>query len=193
MKDVFFIRHGESLWQTGYTENKDSSLSRKGKAQSAFLCRHLHKTYSTELKIGNLYSSLLKRSLQTIHPLKYTVCVDKRLNEAPFSVRSSLPKNSALKEHVATEDLNSYYSAFKSTVADFWHDLLKEPSDKPNFVFTHSGVIKTVLRILHNNDTVCYGISNCSITHLRQNDERWIVNALSFDAFLPQGLRNAKT
>jgi broad specificity phosphatase PhoE len=57
---IIFVRHGESMHNAKLTDNKDSGLTRKGRAQAKYLGEKLKKQ-----KISTIYTSNLLRTKET--------------------------------------------------------------------------------------------------------------------------------
>ncbi|MBL8676601.1 MAG: histidine phosphatase family protein, partial [Alphaproteobacteria bacterium] len=116
--------------------------------------------------------------------------VDERLKEATFHVAATLPDFQVphVYERQSSTDLS--YEAFKKSLKQFLDDVVnKENSYENIFLYTHGGVIKTLLRIIHDNDAICYTVHNCSITKLTWYRSRWHLNFLNDVSFIPKEYR----
>ncbi len=186
IKDIYLIRHGQSQWQVGESTSKDSDITDLGMQQSHYLnqhVKHLIQFYPNEYII---YASPQRRAMQTVQGLHKEFFVEKRLKEAPFHVAKKLPQFQTphLYERKTSNDAN--YQVFKNTLKQVLHGIMTQTAHHKVYLYTHGGVIKTILRIIHDNDALCYTIYNCSMTKLTWHRSRWHLESLNDVSFLPK-------
>jgi len=106
--------------------------------------------------------------------------------EAPFHVASSLPQFE--QPHLYARELSKEpnYIKFKVMLKKAIEDIISSEKYESIFMYTHGGVIKTALRIIHDNDCVCYTINNCSVTKITWEKSRWHINFINMISFLPK-------
>jgi len=189
--NIFFIRHAQSQWQTKEDLSKDSSLSYLGKKQSILLNNHIKNFFHEKPNSKKLiYTSPLKRALETINSLELPYIIDESLKEAPFHVASTLPKYDKPMLYTRKKCSEQSYKSFKCTLINFMQKLVTLPENSDVYIYTHGGVIKTILRILQDNDSLCYTINNCSITQISWHRHRWHISYLNDTSFIPNILRS---
>lgn len=182
---LYLIRHASSMWQEGISKSKDSELSSIGKQQIGFLASHF-KSLAVECKEDCMFfSSPLKRSIQTLERLVIEHEIVNELQEATFHTASKLPSISNLSLYKRCESIDNDYLEFKGHIINKLEDIIKIGHNKNIFLFTHGGVIKTILRIIHDNDGIDYIINNCSITKISWHRSRWTINYINDTSFLP--------
>ena len=77
------------------------------------------------------------------------------------------------------------YTEFRDTINSFLKDIISDEQDDSIALYTHGGVIKTLLRIIHDNDGICYSINNCSLTKIVWFRSRWHIQLMNDISFLP--------
>ncbi|MXP68012.1 phosphoglycerate mutase family protein [Pantoea sp. Aalb] len=179
-KELILIRHGHSEWQAGITCNKDSHLTEKGILEA----KNLYKNFSKYTDIKNFFiiSSPLHRVVETV---KIVLPIDSFLNvvfddsfkEASFHVRGSLQLSNCFFP-VNKNKVNKEYLFFKSKIKISLCKLFS--SYKRIIIFTHGGVIKTIIRLYCGSDTFCIEIDNCSITHFFNEKGIWLLKKVNF-------------
>jgi len=96
---LILLRHGESQWnlENRFTGWKDVSLTNKGKSEAAFSG---HQILDKNLKVNSLYTSLLKRAIETTNIVaeiikfsKKKIEFDWRLNERHYGALQGLNKS----------------------------------------------------------------------------------------------------
>lgn len=183
---LYLIRHAISEWQEGTSQSRDSDTSKLGEEQKLILKKHVRSIIDETNGDYKLFSSPLKRSIQTIEALEYQYNIIDKLKEADFHVASVLPvfDNITLYKQQYVE--NDQYLIFKSRLCDLLDQFTQNTSPKSIFMFTHAGVIKTLLRIFHDNDAIDYIINNCSVTKISWHRNRWTINYINDTSFLPK-------
>ncbi|WP_431687166.1 histidine phosphatase family protein [Hahella sp. NBU794] len=181
---IHLIRHGQSKWQTGESASKDSALTELGVRQSLLLGGRLSAIVNDNQTENVFYSSPLIRSVQTVNAAGVNYSIATGLKEASFHVASELPGFAHPAEHERLLSDSQKYLYFRRTVESVFKQLTNNES-KDVFLFTHGGVIKTILRVIHSTDTVCYKINNCSLTILTWRRSRWHLDALNECNHLP--------
>lgn len=187
--EIYLLRHAQSLWQVGKTEDKDSEITSLGFSQSDNLNKKIKEIIDS--KDNNhcvIYCSPMKRSLQTIKSLGEKYIVDTRIKEASFHVSSSLPKYESVNIYPKILVSERKYKIFKKNIHAFFNEIIKLNEKATIFIYTHAGFIKTALRVIHDNDGVCYTVNNCSITKLIWYRSRWNLYSLNDTSFLPRNL-----
>ena len=188
---IHLLRHGESEWQVGTTTNHDSCLTHRGQRQAKLLASRVN-AFSSSLLGRSVFASSLKRSLETVGFLGKPFTVMDSLKEARLDVKACLPKFEGPTHHRPDAQAVGEYRAFHAAVVTLLGHLIDEGlSAKTDlFVFTHGGVIKTLLRAIHGTDAVCYRIDNCSWTTIAWYHDRWHVECLNDVSHIPQRLRS---
>lgn len=179
-KELILIRHGHSEWQAGTTRNRDSHLTDQGiiearKLQSALL------TY-TNVTDFHLISSPLIRAVETsrlVLPAHMfsSVSFDRNFREASFHVRGglSLPEDFYPKTN---GKVSKEYQEFKERIRSALAAVLS--AHNRVIIFTHGGVIKTILRLHCGSDAFCTQIDNCSVTHFVKKDTAWLLQRVNY-------------
>lgn len=180
IRELILIRHAHSEWQAGITRHKNSHLTSIGIKQAS----ELSKTLAQYADISNFHilSSPLHRSVETarialpIH-LFAEVIFDHQFQEATFHVRSQLILPKKFYPDVRKKNSEKYL-LFKENIKSSLGQILSN-YDRI-MIFTHSGVIKTVLRIHCGSDAFCTEIDNCSITHFIHKNNIWLVQRVNY-------------
>jgi len=149
--------------------------------------------FSSNLEACSIFSSPLKRSLETIEVLGRPFAVLDSLREAPGDLKACLPSFEGPNHHQPDAQASSQYQAFHSVIVGLLDQLIDEARSAEGadlFVFTHGGTIKTLLRVIHGTSAVCYRIDNCSWTTIAWYQNRWHVECLNDVSHLPQHLRS---
>ena len=179
-KELILIRHGHSEWQAGTTRNRDSHLTEQGVREA----KKLHKTLLTYTNVTDfhLISSPLIRSVETcrlaLPPHMFaSVSFNRNFREASFHVRGglSLPEDFYPKAH---RELSKEYQGFKEKIKSSLTDVLS--LHDRIIIFTHGGVIKTILRLHCGSDAFCTQIDNCSVTHFVKKDTAWLLQRVNY-------------
>jgi len=188
---IHFLRHGESEWQVGATENHDSCLTPRGQRQAELLASRVN-AFSSSLLGRSVFASPLKRSLETVEFLGKPFIVLDSLKEARLDIKACLPKFEGPNHHRPEAQPVGEYRTFHAAVVALLGQLIDEglSAGTDLFVFTHGGVIKTLLRAIHGTDAVCYRIDNCSWTTIAWYHNRWHIECLNDVSHLPQQLRS---
>ena len=190
---IHLLRHGESEWQVGATEDHDSCLTHRGQRQAELLASRVNALYPS-LSGSSVFVSPLKRSLETVEFLGKPFTVLDSLQEARFDVKACLPKFEGPNHHRpdAQPVGEGEYWPFHAVVVTLLGQLIDEGlSAKTDlFVFTHGGIIKTLLRVIHGTNAVCYRIDNCSWTTIAWYLNRWHVDCLNDVSHIPRELRS---
>ncbi len=183
---LYLIRHAVSEWQTGNSKSNDSNISILGEKQRVILKEHMEDIIGKTQKDFIIFSSPLKRSLQTVKilGLQYEIIDD--LKESLFHVASVLPEFKYVALYKQQNVENNEYIIFKNNLRDLLGKVIHNNKEKNIFMFTHAGVIKTLLRIFHDNDAIDYIINNCSITKISWYRNRWSINYINDTSFLPR-------
>lgn len=182
--ELYLIRHGQSKWQVGESTSRDSELTKLGHDQSQCLNQYVKKLMSFPSCKSVVYVSPQVRALQTVLGLHVEYIIEERLQEAIFHVAETLPQFSRPQIYERRTSHNLDYSEFKKNIRLFLNNIILQ--DKNIFLYTHGGVIKTILRILHDNDALCYTIQNCSITKVSWHRSRWHLDFLNDVSFIPK-------
>lgn len=154
----YFIRHAPTDWNLkGLTMGQaDVPLGSQG---TELLNKELPRL--TELEIGALYSSPLKRCLQTAEPLSRKlglsiVCIPE-LMERDWGVFEGIPKSARnLDEDPEKGETLAAFRHRVSTALDIVSDRAVLP-----LLVTHSGVIRELKRLLGSRSV------NCAVPHLK--------------------------
>lgn len=183
---IWLVRHGQSKWQINHSFNSDSEITHLGKIQAGIVNNYIRNFINLDPKNSIVYVSPLRRTLQTVQSLDIDYVLDPKIKEAPFHVSSSLPQfpYPFIYERELSEDPK--YKKFKMEVRETLENIISKYNNKNIYLYTHGGVIKTILRIIHDNDSICYKINNCSITKIVWDRDRWQINVLNDVSFLPK-------
>lgn len=184
--NLYLIRHGQSYWQLDPCYGKDSNLTDLGEIQSKYLNKYILKLIHKDLESWIIYASPLKRAIQTVQSLKKDYILKEEICEACFHISPNLPQFShpfIYKKKLSNE---ARYQSFRNSLELILNKIILEKKHKTFYFYTHGGVIKTILRILHDNDSICYTINNCSITQITWKNSRWHVERLNEISFLPR-------
>ena len=184
--EIYLIRHGQSQWQVGKSTSKDSVMSDLGHEQAQYLNKYVKKLMSLPSRKSVVYVSPQIRAIQTVLGLQTEYIIEERLQEAVFHVAATLPQFSMPQVYERQLSNNLDYSEFKKNIILFLNDVILQDKNKNIFLYTHGGVIKTILRIIHDNDALCYTILNCSLTKLTWHRSRWHINFLNDVSFIPK-------
>jgi len=185
--NIFLLRHGQSEWQVETSLDKDSNLTKLGLLQTQHLNDYIRPIIDNqENKTQIIGVSPLKRSMQTIDSLNRDYVIYPEIIEAKFHVASFLPEFDKPRFYSKTLSKNPEYNNFKQHLKLTLETIIASNNYQNIFLYTHAGVIKTILRIIHDNDSVCYKINNCSITTISWYRARWHINGLNDVSFLPK-------
>jgi probable phosphoglycerate mutase len=112
------------------------------------------------------------------------------LQEAPFKVASYLPQAEHPLYKPAFPELSHEYTLFKAQVRRAFTQLVHVSEEHRRVIaMTHGGVIKTILRLILGNDSICFEINNASLTLLEWRDGIWRLLLLNCQEHLPEDLR----
>jgi len=178
-KELILIRHGHSEWQAGTTRDRNSHLTGQGIREAG----RLHNTLPAYANLADFHiiSSPLHRAVETcrlaLSRARFSsVYFDRSFREASFHVRGGL----SLPEDFYPEadgKVSSEYQDFKAGIKSALADVLA--AHDRVVIFTHGGVIKTILRLHCGSDSFCTQIDNCSVTHFVKNDEAWLLQRVN--------------
>ncbi|PIF06760.1 histidine phosphatase family protein [Candidatus Pantoea floridensis] len=178
-KELILIRHGHSEWQAGTTRDRNSHLTGKGIREAGRLYNALP-AYAN-VSDFHLISSPLHRAVETsrlaLSPdLFSSVRYDRNFREASFHVRGglSLPEDFYPE---ANGKVSSEYQDFKAGIKAALAGILA--AHDRVMIFTHGGVIKTILRLHCGSDAFCTQIDNCSVTHFVKKDAAWLLQRVN--------------
>lgn len=194
---LYLIRHGQAQWQVGREGDLDSPLTPLGHRQSSatagFLAARLAE--GTHLRdVAALFTSPLIRARETSVYLEQALGMQAELvpelQEAKFRLRPILAKRAYPLGEVTT-DLSAPYKAFAGQVFAALEGIVaRSYPSRTAIAVTHGGVIKTVLRILAGSSSICYEISNASLTVLAWSDGIWTLEQLAAAGHIPSRLRS---
>jgi len=182
--EVLLIRHAESKWQTEEDKSRDSDISSKGIRQAYQLANHL----GDSLDSHTFISSGLKRAKQTSSIISRSSKEDHRLNEAHFHVASKLPEYDTCSIECTRTSESREYQLFKEKLICFMSELVNSDMQRVALI-THGGVIKTIMRIIHDNDSIDYIVNNASITKLIWYRNRWTIEYINLSHYIEKGMR----
>lgn len=187
---IHLLRHGESEWQAGATVDHDSCLTLRGRRQAELLAARVNES-SPSLE-RSVFASPLRRSLETVELLGKPFIVLDLLREASWDIKGCLPEFEGPQHHRPDAQAVGDYGKFQAGVVCLLGQLIEEglSAHKDLFVFTHGGVIKTLLRAIHGTAAVCYRIGNCSWTTVAWYHNRWHVECLNDVSHVPRSLRS---
>lgn len=184
--EIYLIRHGQSKWQVGESTSKDSEITDLGLQQAHFLNQHVKKLIQLSPDEHVVYVSPQRRAIQTIEGLHEEFVVEEHLKEASFHVAKKLPQFQTPHLYAREVSNDVSYATFKQSLKQVLQKVMMHSRYRKVYFYTHGGVIKTILRIIHDNDALCYTISNCSVTKLMWYRSRWHLESLNDVSFLPK-------
>lgn len=178
-KELILIRHAHSEWQAGITRNKNSHLSRTGILQAGRLLNCL----GEYIDVSNFHivSSPLHRAIETgllalPNSFSSDVVFDDNFQEASFDIRDELKLPEDFYPDIRIQ-ASEKYLIFKARIKFSLAQLLSQY--KRIIIFTHGGVIKTILRLHCGSDAFCIQIDNCSITHFIHTNKIWLLQRVN--------------
>jgi probable phosphoglycerate mutase len=174
------------MWQTKLSNSRDSDITPLGKVQAYYLNEQVQELMKDDVNKCEVYVSPLKRAIQTAETLGIEYHLEPKIQEANFHISEVLPKfdQPLSSKRILSEDLR--YIDFRNEVKELLEKLLSKSEHNNIYLYTHGGVIKTFLRILHENDSICYKIYNCSITKIVWHRSRWHIYSLNDVSFMPK-------
>ncbi|WP_208354228.1 histidine phosphatase family protein [Pseudaestuariivita rosea] len=177
------LRHGQSEWQVGKYDDRDSRLTALGHVQATYLSERVTEMINEEQNI-NIYCSSLVRAKQSLQGIPIEYSVDDRLREAEFPVSCNLAQRDTAFDTTAQSSPSSSYLAFKRTVLEFLSEAAT-PGGQNCILMCHGGVIKTVFRILVGNDAVDFKVGNCSVSEIVWSNGRWKFKSINDLSHIP--------
>jgi broad specificity phosphatase PhoE len=196
---IYLVRHAQSEWQTGGTADLDSPLTPLGSRQSALLGRWLaeHDRLDAQgrLEVGELYTSPFRRARETAEPaaaaLKLPLLVRPDLCEAEFRVADQLPRWTAPLVPPSEFALPAAYVTFQASTKAALRDLVSraQAAAGPIMVFTHGGIIKTMVRLLAATEVIDLRLYNAGVSCIEWDGARWRLVHLNLWDHLPPELR----
>lgn len=180
------MRHGQSMWQVNCCPTQDSEITHIGKLQASYLNTHIRNLIKEDFNNSIVYVSPLKRAIQTIEGLGIDYVLEPDIKEAPFHVASSLPQFNRPFVYGREFSKEPNYTKFKNDLKNVLDKIILNNNNKNVYLYTHGGVIKTIIRIIHDNDSICYTINNCSVTKIIWENSRWKIKVLNDVSFLPK-------
>ena len=189
---IYLIRHGQSIWQTNLSKSLDSDITSLGKVQAYYLNKKIREIMNNNFNNGDclnksiVYVSPLKRAIQTVETLGMEYSLEPSIQEATFHISEILPQfdQPLNSKRIISEDL--HYINFRNEIKKILEKILLNNKRDNIYLYTHGGVIKTFLRIIHDNDSICYKIHNCSITKIVWDRSRWHIYSLNDVSFMPK-------
>jgi broad specificity phosphatase PhoE len=183
---IHLIRHGQSMWQVNQSQSQDSDITPLGKVQAYYLNNQIREIMDNDKKKTVVYVSPLKRAIQTVDTLGKEYILEPKIQEANFHVAEFLPKFAQPLNSKRIKSDNIPYMKFRNDIKVMLDNILLKNEYNNIYFYTHGGVIKTLLRIIHDNDSICYKIHNCSITKIVWYRSRWQVYSLNDVSFMPR-------
>jgi len=174
MGHLFFVRHGETVWNV---ENKicgatDSPLTEKGKNQAKELSELIIKE---GVKFDEILYSPLSRARDTALIISsatgISARVEERLIEQNFGKWEGTARNGAEfkadKQNFAT-DYEGGESMLKlcQRIYNVLDDIKKESDEKTYLIVAHNGIVRAVnsyFNSMTNEEYAAFGIKNCEI------------------------------
>ncbi len=189
--EINILRHAQSLRQVLKRGDWDTSLSDIGKEQA----NHTAKWLSDNMEWSGLRTSPLKRSQETTNiiagKLGIPVVIDHLLAEADFHISDDLPFCTNPFDPLSSPAMSDRYLQLKSQAKKALQVLfeLASTSDDKILTVSHGGLIKTMLRLIVNNDNVNFKISNMGLTKLQWHSGRWNLVHLNKLDHIPEHLQ----
>lgn len=178
---LILMRHGESEWQAGATEDKDSNLSASGRIQARALAIRIAYMIKDAQRAYTIYTSPMRRSIQTAEALGKPFTIVEKMREANGDLQAHLPRSASANDHRRRSMATGFYYNFRANISDVLGSLISRSiaNSSDAYVYCHGGVIKTMLRIIHDNDLICYKVANCSVSSITWDGRRWFVDFLN--------------
>lgn len=180
MKSIYFIRHGESVWNTldKICGRTDSPLTDKGRAQAAETGRVL---LASGIKADKILYSPLSRAAETAKIISEMTGIpafeEPRLTEQCFGrFEGTSPRNAAEFLEAKKNFADSYgggESMFR--LAQRIYNLLDELKDCSETVIlvAHNGiarVVKSYFEDMTNDEYAAFGVKNASVSEFIYKD-----------------------
>lgn len=192
---IHLIRHAESLRQELGEGRWHTGLSNRGQAQANYLAKWLLSTNLYNTKV--FLSSPLKRARETADIIAETTgnsyIRSRHLKEANFKISDDLPvKQSPFFENQKTVCDSDRYRSMKFQVNEALQQMVKKAFKYNSSVLavSHGGFMKTVLRVITDNDCFSATIRNTGIMSIEWKNGRWYLLELNRLDHLPDKLRS---
>jgi broad specificity phosphatase PhoE len=180
---IYLARHAESEWQAQPSDDLDTSLTAIGREQATcmgqwFACRP-RLDRDARVEIAGLVTSRLRRAQETAavlaHVLGLPVAVDPCLDEASFVVSRHLPALDGPLDLTPAFAPSVQYAEFKRQAHEALGRLAERARNAggPILAITHSGLIKTLLRVVCGGDAVSFTVYNTGIALIEFTRGRW--------------------
>ncbi len=202
MVKLLIIRHGLSVTNKArvFTGQNDVDLAPEGYSQAENVCRYISENY----KVDSIYSSDLKRAVNTILPLAKKLGLEikkeKNIRELDVGiwqgqkvddVRENFPEQlDAYRTDPANHGCpggENYTDMYKRAVPAF-ERIAKENEGKTVAVATHGGVIRIMTCVAGGLDIEevknIPGCPNASLMVVLYNGEKFSVETESFNSYL---------
>jgi broad specificity phosphatase PhoE len=196
---IYLVRHAQAMWQLDAGESLDSSLTTLGHEQAKRLGEWLSCQQKQDeegaVRIASLCASPLKRALETANyaaaGLRMPLLIRPELREAEFHVADHLPRRETPLQEFPPYECSEIYKAFQSQAQAALEWLVEQAGSVPGAVLaiTHGGLIKTMLRLMLDSDSVCFQLYNTGINLVEWKRGRWHLVHLNRWDHLPPELR----
>lgn len=196
MGEVYLIRHGETDWnkEARFQGRTDIPLNKKGKLQAKILSDYL-----SEEDFDFIYSSPLKRAIETAYPLakklNKELIIRENWIELNFGEWEGLTVKEVHEKYPLERDLWLYHTergkipkgeSFREAydrILEEKNFILEHHSEHKIVIFTHGAIIRAALYVFLEIPYLGFGrvtISSCSITHFRINNGKFSLVRLNY-------------
>ena len=178
--DIVFVRHGRTEMNTKglFSGHLDDVLSLEGKSDAKY-----NKEILKDKEFQSIYTSPLKRAVETSQILGYKAIEDSRLKEINFGIFEGLSYDEITRKYpieakLWSEDFINYkipkgesFMELYERVADFLYEVSHKSEN--TLVVTHEGVIKCALCYIFEKPEYFYRfkISHTGITQICIDEE----------------------
>ena len=177
MRNVYFVRHGETVWNV---ENKicgatESALTERGREQARVIGREINARMDAgELQIDRMLCSPLSRARDTAQEiadiLKLPLAVEPRLREQNFGIWEGTARDGEGFQRAKENFIDSFGSGESMMrVAQRIYNLLdeiKEEKETSYLLVAHNGIsrmVESYFRDMDNAEFAAFGIRNASL------------------------------
>ena len=175
MKQIYFLRHGESKAQTEEQFSFDADLSKRGVKQS-----ELSGELLKDIPFDIAFISPLRRARQTFEVAKLTAASNifevNLIEEMPPESYQTLLPYEALPDYGMIKSIDQWLMPLETRAAAFI-EMIKEYRDGKYLIVAHQGTInellKQLLQVTENNAS--FYSDNCGCSKIIINEEGKII------------------
>lgn len=177
---IALIRHGQSYANRDGSSDTDSPLTELGIEQA----KRLGPWLAANFRPVAIYGSPMTRALRTaeIASRGFSVAINvlAELCEVEFELKPLLPAYESPSAALASstvllERMSEDYARFVKRTKRVFGEIIAHHSEGTVLVFSHGGVISTLLRVIFGAHQVSVYADNTSVMLLRWENSRWYV------------------